>query len=82
MAENPWLNRSMKDFWFLNCPECTFRTNVGRPKAENNFRLHARTNHPLSWVIFSEESNVSNSKTLSNTEGISAIIHGLLYYWT
>ena len=25
MDKNPWAVDSIKDFWFLNCPECDFK---------------------------------------------------------
>ena len=33
----------MKEFWFLNCPECTFKT-----QSEKGFETHAVENHPSS----------------------------------
>ena len=26
MSDNPWLVEDLKAFWFLNCPECEFKT--------------------------------------------------------
>ena len=47
MAINPWEVESIKDFYFLKCPECDFNT-----REENSFENHARENHPLSFVLF------------------------------
>ena len=47
MANNPWDVESIKDFYFLKCPECDFNT-----KEENSFENHARDNHPRSFVLF------------------------------
>ena len=56
---NPWTVKSVLDFWFLNCPECTFHT-----KEEDFFQTHAVKNHPASLVLFGkteEEHNVDYS---------------------
>ena len=46
MDENPWAVNSIKDFWFLNCPECDFKA-----KEENCFLHHANEEHSLSWIL-------------------------------
>ena len=47
---NPWKVNSVLDFWFLNCPECTFHT-----KEEDFFQTHAVINHPASSVLFGKK---------------------------
>ena len=47
MSDNPWVVDNLKDFWFMNCPECIYKT-----KTENSFQDHAFENHPLSFVLF------------------------------
>ena len=47
MLRNPWLVENVKEFSFLNCPECKFKS-----KQENMFEYHAVKNHPLSFVLF------------------------------
>ena len=56
---NPWTVNSVLDFWFLNCPECTFHT-----KEEGFFQTHAVINHPASSVLFGnseKELNIDDS---------------------
>ena len=50
MANNPWEVESIKDFYFLKCPECDFNT-----REENSFENHATENHPLSFVLFDKK---------------------------
>ena len=50
---NPWLVDNIENFWFLNCPECTFKT-----KIQNDFQYHAIGNHTLSTVLFSDDSDI------------------------
>ena len=40
MYKNPWAVDSIKDFWFLICPECDFKA-----KEENCFLHHANEEH-------------------------------------
>ena len=47
MSDNPWVVDNLKDFWFMNCPECVYKT-----RTENSFQDHAFENHPLSFVLF------------------------------
>ena len=44
---NPWMVDSIKDFWFLNCPECNFKA-----KEEISFQKHAIEEHPFCNVLF------------------------------
>ena len=46
MDKNPWAVDSIKDFWFLICPECDFKA-----KEENCFLHHANEEHSLSWIL-------------------------------
>ena len=58
-SSNPWTVNSVLDFWFLNCPECTFHT-----KEEDFFQTHAVINHPASSVLFGKtekDYNIDNS---------------------
>ena len=48
---NPWKVESIQDFSCLKCPECIFFT-----KEENYFENHAIANHPLSSILFQEQS--------------------------
>ena len=50
MAGNPWHVESILAFSCLKCPECEFNS-----KEENNFVHHAKEYHPLSCVLFDEE---------------------------
>ena len=50
MAGNPWHVESILAFYCLKCPECEFNS-----KEENNFVHHAKEYHPLSCVLFSED---------------------------
>ena len=56
-SKNPWLVKNMKDFWFMNCPECDFKT-----KWQNKFEGHAVKNHPLSRTIFVYDNEESDKK--------------------
>ena len=56
MTANLWLVHSIRDFSFLNCPECTFRT-----KEENLFAYHAAKHHPLSTAFFDEQTELEQS---------------------
>ena len=44
---NPWFVDSVKEFTYLCCPECVFRT-----KEEQTFETHAIQNHPKSQVLY------------------------------
>lgn len=47
LKRNPWNVTNIKEFSFLNCPECNFKT-----KQEDFFQDHAIQNHPMSHVLF------------------------------
>ena len=72
MSDNPWVVDNLKDFWFMNCPECVYKT-----KTENSFQDHAFENHPLSFVLFetyaktnpgSENNNCDDSPEIDSVE--------------
>ena len=48
---------SIHRFWTLKCPECVFDS-----KEENEFRDHARQNHPHSSKIYGEENSDPSSE--------------------
>ena len=50
MSENPWEVHCIKDFLFLNCPECAFKTKVG-----DFFQDHATKNHPSSSAFYERD---------------------------
>ena len=52
MAGNPWQVESILSFYCLKCPECEFDS-----KEENNFIHHAKEYHPLSCVLFDQETS-------------------------
>ena len=56
-SKNPWLAKNLEDFWFMNCPECEFKT-----KCQNKFEGHAVKNHPLSRTIFVNDNEESDKK--------------------
>ena len=47
MSINPWSVNNIKEFLFLNCPECAYKT-----KVQNKFQDHAIETHPLSCTFF------------------------------
>ena len=47
---NPWSVQNINDFWFLSCPECSFKT-----KQQGVFQNHAVENHPKSFELFNEK---------------------------
>ena len=49
MSNNPWLVESVLAFSYLKCPECEFDS-----KEVSSFQDHAVENHPLSFVLFGE----------------------------
>ena len=55
MDINPWQVKSIQEFSFLKCPECTFDS-----KEEEIFEDHAVENHPLSYVRFATPKNVAS----------------------
>ena len=52
MTGNPWQVESILAFYCLKCPECEFNS-----KEENNFIRHAEEYHPLSYVLFDQETS-------------------------
>ena len=60
-GRNPWLVEDLDDFYFLCCPECTYKS-----KDDEAFMDHAVENHPKSKAsnVFSEaEQELSRQKT-------------------
>ena len=60
-GRNPWLVEDLDDFYFLCCPECTYKS-----KDDEAFIDHAVENHPNSKAsnVFSEaEQELSRQKT-------------------
>ena len=60
-SRNPWLVEDLDDFYFLCCPECTYKS-----KDDEAFMDHAVENHPKSKAsnVFSEaEQELSRQKT-------------------
>ena len=60
-GRNPWLVEDLDDFYFLCCPECTYKS-----KDDEAFIDHAVENHPKSKAsdIFGEvEQELSRQKT-------------------
>lgn len=53
MSDNPWLVDNIKEYLFLNCPECTFKV-----KEEILFQYHALKNHPKSTALFGNDSMI------------------------
>ena len=51
---NPWHVESIQDFYFLNCPECFFKT-----KIDIHFQEHAVESHPLSVILFGEKDTIN-----------------------
>ena len=65
MSINPWLVDSVQAFAYLQCPECDFNS-----KDERYFEEHAAENHPLSYVLFGENS-ARNESTLIKVTSFS-----------
>ena len=74
MSTNPWSVENIKEFWFLNCPECTFKT-----KIEKVFETHAFQNHPSSYAFFgsnkdfSDEIEIKDFKIENETSTLESI---------
>ena len=66
MAGNPWQVESILAFYCLKCPECEFNA-----KEENNFIHHAEEYHPLSYVLFDQET--SNGTPYNYKEEINTV---------
>ena len=61
-SRNPWLDEDLDDFYFLCCPECTYKS-----KDDEAFIDHAVENHPKSKAssVFSEaEQELSRKRTV------------------
>lgn len=58
---NPWAVENVNAFYFLNCPECVYKS-----KEVESFEVHALQNHPQSFVLFknikSEENEFKDSE--------------------
>ena len=54
---NPWSVNNIQEFWFLTCPECSFKT-----KEENKFQDHAVKNHPQSFELFRDDNKEFEDK--------------------
>ena len=63
MDENPWVVDSIKDFWFLNCPECDFKA-----KEDDSFLDHANEEHPLSWILLEKSLEIDKFNVDSSTK--------------
>ena len=64
MDYNPWLVDSIKDFWFLNCPECNFKA-----KEEEHFQKHAINEHSFCRVLFKNSNLIEiDPLTFNSTE--------------
>ena len=64
MDYNPWLVNSIKDFWFLNCPECNFKA-----KEEEHFQKHAIEEYSFCSVLFKNSNLIEiDPLTLNSTE--------------
>ena len=57
MKSNPWAVPNVKEFSFLCCPECQFKS-----KEEQTFEGHAVSEHPKSHVLF----NSTEKDTIKN----------------
>ena len=55
----------MNDFWFMNCPECDYKT-----KIQNKFEGHAVKNHPLSRTIFEYDNEESDEEEIAIDDSI------------
>lgn len=53
IENNPWQVDSVDAFYFLNCPECVFKS-----KEIDSFQDHALSNHPMSLTLFSKVPNI------------------------
>ena len=67
-GRNPWLVEDLDDFYFLCCPECTYKS-----KDDEAFIDHAVENHPKSKAssVFSEaEQKLSKQHSISKVEKV------------
>ena len=86
VLKNPWLVDSVKDFTFICCPECVYKSKEERP-----FQIHALRNHPKAKVLFeipddldtvdeipeSKDTDINGHNTSKNPDG--TFDEGLLY---
>ena len=70
MSINPWEVHCIKDFLFLNCPECSFKT-----KGKDFFQDHAVKNHPLSDAFY--ENDPFNRDDFQSQESIASQIESV-----
>ena len=56
-SNNPWSVNNIQEFWFLTCPECSFKT-----KDQDKFLDHAIENHPRSSELFNKDSKEFDDK--------------------
>ena len=71
-SRNPWLVEDLDDFYFLCCPECTYKS-----KDDEAFIDHAVENHPKSKAssVFSEaEQKLSKQHSISKVEKVVKVI--------
>ena len=71
-SRNPWLVEDLDDFYFLCCPECTYKS-----KDDEAFIDHAVENHPKSKAssVFSEtEQKLSKQHSVSKVEKVVKVI--------
>ena len=65
MIANPWNVLTIEEFSYFNCPECFFRA-----KELLKFEDHATMNHPLSFVLFGESSELMLTKENNDLKSI------------
>ncbi len=70
MSINPWEVHCIKDFLFLNCPECSFKTT-----GKDLFQDHAVKNHPLSDAFY--ENDPFNRDDFQSQESIASQIESV-----
>ena len=71
-GRNPWLVEDLDDFYFLCCPECTYKS-----KDDEAFIDHAVEKHPKSKAssVFSEaEQKLSKQHSISKVEKVVKVI--------
>ena len=71
-GRNPWLVEDLDDFYFLCCPECTYKS-----KDDEAFIDHAVENHPKSKQssVFSEtEQKLSKQHSITKVEKVVKVI--------
>ena len=71
-SRNPWLVQDLDDFYFLCCPECTYKS-----KDDEAFIDHAVENHPKSKAssVFSEaEQKLAKQHSIPKVEKVVKVI--------